>query len=417
MPLFKVAVVPNRSRKITCCAGSIRELIEKSLSALSAAVDADSYEAYDDSDCLIADDECLIALAEDRRAARSGLQEVTLVPHGQAWPGSGSSGPDKDVNRPASSSVPTITVSSEDVALLRKAVESPPHLRTRALLRAKRKVVQHLVDKLKASPPAPGDIRKICERVKVACPNAFVLAIRENEVGDSFLPFVKSVYNSLGYALCCDGSKARRRRRRAQTDEEDADDPALQTVVLHCTDSNGCAEGMWGPSFSPEEKEQFASIQQSLLTDYSAAQFGPLDSGVVDLVKECFPLTRSDINDARTAADWKKVFTSWPVLQHYEPFLAHANLLMGKVCEEVWADSFADPLPLVKFMTDYCSPVDGKPCATERLTSMNLFLKKSAEAVEQRENNGPMKDVAFPFLVYYFREKMDLLFLLVDVRT
>lgn len=186
-------------------------------------------------------------------------------------------------------------------------------------------------------------------------------------------------------------------------------------VQLLCTDSNGCAEGMWGPQLSTEEEEQFTSIQQSLVSSYTSSQFGLVDDNVVDLVQEAFALTRYHINEARTHAEWIKVFSSWPVLQEWRPFLAHANLLMGKICSEVWAENLSDPQPVVKFMSNYCGSLEKNPSSSDRFSCMNAFLEKSSEAAEQQDNSYPLKVVIFPLLAKYFREKLDLLFITVDV--
>lgn len=108
-------------------------------------------------------------------------------------------------------------------------MSSPLPKRASALLRAKRSVVRCFVDKLKSKSLAPGDLRRMCDKLRRACPEAFVLHIRDDVVGDSFHAFVKSVYNSLNYAKLCEGSGTTRRRRNTTTQpgDTDPDDPLI----------------------------------------------------------------------------------------------------------------------------------------------------------------------------------------------
>lgn len=421
MPLFKV-LNADRTQRVPVCASTLAALSANAVRKLELSAGI-SYKVYDDSDgTLIDDDECLSALADFYSTKGEHLNvyitegawftvpRTPSTPSSNVYQNSPTTGTSDAGSHAMINAVLPALPYKDFGTQLRAALAVAPALRNKALIRARRGVVKAITLKVKNKSLSKGAVRQMCEKIEALCPEAFTVQIH-GSTSPCFKPFVSAVYNALSYARDADGTTPRRRRlggnssSSSSSSEGDVDDPEVPYL---CTDTNGCADGMWEPELLDDDVEEQESLRKTLLSYLGADD----DPHVLDLVKRSFPLQRMLINRARTAADWTQVFTSWPVLNRQGLFLAHANLLMGKSTQDVWNAELSSLRTVRLYFKDYLET--RKVPHTNKDLKYGSWLAQAEEASESLLSATPWTIAAIPLLLTHFQEKEDNFFLLVD---
>ncbi|XP_034240563.1 uncharacterized protein LOC117644930 [Thrips palmi] len=438
MPLFKVQD-SKRSSKVTVCASSLAQLLSTCQRKLSLSQDT-TYQVFDDSDgSLLDDDECLLALSEFF-ASKGEHLSVIVLSIGETWKPVASTPPviqnslervdlrenvlesEADVSGPATPCTPLRSRSSGSVSIglpvlpyqdysaqLRAALASAPTVRHMALTRARRAVVKSVTEKLKNKTVQCGTLREVCSKINSMCSEAFLVQMKDGSVSSCLASFLRAMYSALGYARETEGITPRKRRKRVSS-EEDVDDP--EEVPNLCLDSNGCADGMWEPALSDEDAFQFETMRTTLL-GYQNIPSAEDDCHVMAMVKKSFALQRRLINRAVTADHWREVFASWPLLQRFPFFMAHADLLMGKNNVQVWNSE----LSALHTVTDYFSSVImAKVNLSNKERAMKDLVNKATEASDAYSSRVPSLIGAVSLLIRYFGEKESNLFLVMEAQ-
>lgn len=178
-----------------------------------------------------------------------------------------------------------------------------------------------------------------------------------------------------------------------------------------CLDTNGCALGMWEGNPSIEDMDLLEETRSSLLQCSSRSQDDPT---VRKDVSDTYDLQRMEFNQARSAADWRRVFARWPCLQYSKLFMMHADTLMGKDTFEVWSEEFGKRDTFVGFMTQL-SQTTANPGSDTRQVKIQSYLDKLSEAESSQESRIPGAIAIVPLTIAYFKETENNFFMLVEV--
>ncbi|KAK3929843.1 Trehalose-phosphate phosphatase [Frankliniella fusca] len=430
MPLFKVHG-PDRAKKVFVCAGSLPECLDGCLKKLQLPGSADDYQLYDDSDGTLLDDsESLVTLSEFSVAQGHHLTLIVMhksamwrtrsetssdsdssspsTPSSTRYLSSQSQSPPNAQPRASTNSLGNISIAGS-VAVLKKALNSTHQMKFRNLTKARREATKLLVAQLKGKCLDGGLMRKVCERIQAQVPEAFLISIGTTSAS-CFHQFVKALYSAVNYANETDVTCQRpSRRRRRSTTVDNPDEPEDESVPNLCLDTNGCALGMWDRVPNVDDADEQEEVRTSLLQCSVRSQDDPSVRRDVALT---YDLQRQDFNQARTAANWRRVFGRWPCLQYATFFFIHADTLMGKNTVEVWSEEFGKRDNFIGFMTKLSEL--SNPGKDTRQSILKDYLEKLSEAEAAQESRIPATTAIVPLTIAYFKEREDNFFLIVE---
>lgn len=168
---------------------------------------------------------------------------------------------------------------------------------------------------------------------------------------------------------------------------------------------------MWEPPFEEEDVLAFEDKRMRLMQYHGMQSLD--DANARAILVESYPYQRHMINRARTASQWREVFTKWPILLNKDFLLTHCNQLLGKDCYQVWSDELAGCPVAFAFMEDYCNNQN----TTGRPKQMMEYIKSSKAAQESQDSRSPLTSSILPLLLGYFREGESEMFMVVEVST
>ncbi|XP_034253632.1 uncharacterized protein LOC117652658 [Thrips palmi] len=427
MPVFKVRCI-GKGSKMTVVAANLNQLKEGANTKFQLQVaSASSFKVFDDSDgSLIDDDACLEALVTfannkgehlslaiaqlGEEWSRSDLDVVANRSGGADTPNQGSDRvPSEDVDTNIAPTSMTSTVLPalpyrEVTKKLKDALKSPSHIRNQVITRARRSVVKTLTEKLKNKTLLPGTLTQVCKKIHSACPEAFVVQLKEGNTASCLYQFSRSLYNALGYAKEVEGIRRRQRRSTSHVSEEDADNPEELPFIR--MDTNGCAEGMWAPPLCDDLLDEL-EVKRRTLFDLASQTSGD-DALAHSLMKSTYALQRHCINGARTVAQWQDLVEKWPIMKKQSFLICHASILLGKEVLAVWNSELSSSDVIFNFLADYADKH-----TAGRAEKMKSCLEEAQEAVVSCDSSVPKRVALFPLLALYLGDAEKEFFLLV----